>query len=66
MRYRIYQEDANGCLVGLPDIINCDDDATAVAWAERWSKLLGFGAAVEVWQGSRLVAGLPKRVDENS
>ena len=66
MRYRSYQKDEDGRPIGLPDIIDCDDEATAVGWAERWSKLLSFGTAVEVWQGSRLVARLPKRVDQNS
>jgi hypothetical protein len=61
MRYRSYQKDERGRPIGLPDIINCDDDETAIGWAERWSKLLGFGVAIEVWQGSRLVARLPRR-----
>jgi hypothetical protein len=43
MRYRSYQKE--GRPIGLPDIINCDDEA-AIEWAERWSKLLGFGVAV--------------------
>ena len=65
MRYRSYQKDAQGRPLGLPDIINCDNDEAAVGCAERWSKFLGFGTVVEVWQGSRLVARLPK-VDRNT
>jgi hypothetical protein len=66
MRYRSYQKDNQGRPIGLPDIIDCHDNETAIGWAESWSKLSGFGAAVEVWQGSRLGARLPRRVDENT
>jgi hypothetical protein len=66
MRYRSYQKDEQGRPIGLPDIINCDGDEAAIGWAERWSKLLGFGTVVEVWQGSRLVARLSKRMNENT
>ena len=63
MRYRSYQKDDQGRPMGLPDIIDCDDDATAVRWAESWSRLLCGGTAVEVWQGNRLVARLHRQAD---
>ena len=65
MRYRSYQKVDQGRPIGLPDIINCNSDEAAIGWAEHSSKLLGFGTVFEVWQGSRLVARLPRRVDEN-
>lgn len=63
MRYRSFRKDNQGRLIGLPDIIDCDNDATAMGWAESWSKFLCDGTAVEVWQGSRLVARLHRRAD---
>jgi hypothetical protein len=58
-KYRAYQMDKEGRVLGLPDIITCDDDETAIKKAEP----LGNGNQVEVWHGDRLVARLPKRAD---
>jgi len=51
--------DKEGRVIGLPDIITCDDDETAM----KRAKLLGHGDQVEVWLGDRLVTRLPRRAD---
>ena len=58
-KYRAYQMDKEGRVIGLPDIITCDDDETAI----KEAKPLGNGDQVEVWHGDRLVARLPRRAD---
>jgi hypothetical protein len=49
MQYRAYRKDRDGRLIGLPDIISCDDDETAIKRAE----LQTVGDQIEVWHGSR-------------
>jgi hypothetical protein len=58
-KYRVYRMDKEGRVIGLPDIITCDDDETAI----KRAKLLGNGDQVEVWLGDRLVTRLPRRAD---
>jgi hypothetical protein len=54
--YRIYSVDAGGHVTTPPIVIECDNDAEAVAKA----KSLDFGSrCVEIWQGSRRVAVPP-------
>jgi hypothetical protein len=61
-KYRAYQKDKEGRAIGLPDIIPCDDDETAIKRAE----LLGIGDQVGLWHGDRLVARLPRRAANTS
>jgi hypothetical protein len=57
--YRIYSVDAGGHVTAPPIVIECDNDAEAVAKA----KSLEFDCGcVEIWQGSRQVAILPVTV----
>jgi hypothetical protein len=58
-KYRAYQMDKEGRVIGLPDIITRDDDETAI----KRAKLLGNGDQVEVWHGDRLVTRFPGRAD---
>jgi hypothetical protein len=58
-KYRAYKMDKEGRVLGLPDIITCNDDETAV----KKAKPVGNGDQVEVWHGDRLVARLPRWAD---
>jgi hypothetical protein len=50
-QYRIYRRGANGGTQGLPFLISCNDDATALARASQHND----GNGVAVWDGARLV-----------
>jgi hypothetical protein len=56
-KYRAYQKDKEGRVIGLPHIIPCDDDESAIKRAE----LLGIKDEVEFWHDDRLVARIPRR-----
>jgi hypothetical protein len=53
-QYRFYNLEQNGQAIIARIDLALDDDAAAVACAEQ----LVVGEAIEVWQGSRLVASL--------
>jgi hypothetical protein len=59
--YRAYYKDTDGRILGLPEIIRCSDDETAIKRAE----LHAVGEQIEIWHGSRLVAVLPRRAKLN-
>ena len=44
-KYRAYQMDKEGRVIGLPDIITCDDDETAI----KKAKPLGNGDRSLAW-----------------
>lgn len=56
-KYRAYQKDKEGRVIGLPYIIPCDDDESAIKRAE----LLSIKDEVEFWHGDRFVARIPRR-----
>jgi hypothetical protein len=58
-KYRTYQMDQEGRVIGLPNVIACDDDEMAI----KKAKLLGSGHRIDVWNGDRLVARIPMQAD---
>ena len=54
MFYLVYPADAGGDIAGPAEILECPDDATAIAKAE----LLLDGHHLDVMQGNRLVGRL--------
>ncbi|MCK1288952.1 hypothetical protein IVB41_34160 [Bradyrhizobium sp. 44] len=53
--YRLYRLDKEGHVLGPPEIITGDDDATAIAKAQQYVD----GVAVELWDQARRVVFLP-------
>lgn len=51
-RYRAYQFDKEARVVGLPLILDCNNDETAIGRAKLF---LDVGDHIEVWNGARLV-----------
>lgn len=57
-RYRIYELDARGHIVGPPQAIECETEDEAVAEARKRAGVL----AVEIWRGPELIARLEPAV----
>jgi hypothetical protein len=55
--YRVYQLDSCGHIDRPPDLVDCEDDETAIAIAEQ----LVDGRDVELWQLDRLVVRFSPR-----
>ena len=51
-RYRAYQFDKEERVIGLPLIVDCDNDELAIAKAKL---VLDFGDHIDVWNGDRFV-----------
>ncbi len=61
-RFRFYNLEKDGrAVIARIDLV-LDDDSTAIACAEQ----LIVGEEIQVWEGSRLVASLPKMGDVRS
>lgn len=55
-QYRAYRLNEEGRVDGVPKIIACDDDASAIEQAKQ----LLDSHDIEVWQHDRIVMRLPK------
>jgi hypothetical protein len=54
VEYRVYRIDASGHVLGVPDVIECEDDAARIK-----AQAYVDGCAIEVWDRARKVAAFP-------